>query len=116
MNLELKEDFFIEEEGTHYQLPCYKVVDGGGIQRTANTVDLKFVRGSKLKDEEVEKREGTLHDHVLAAMINDLRYKNSLVPCRETSLAITDLQSALNWIRQRQVDRITRGVRSTYKK
>ena len=32
MNVELKEDFDILEEGTHYQLPCYKVVDGKGIE------------------------------------------------------------------------------------
>ena len=116
MNLTLKEHFETIEQGTHYKLPVYRVVDGKGIEETGDSVDLKFVRGSKLKDEEVEKREGTLHEHLLSCMIADLQYKNSLVPSRESSIAITDLQSALNWMRQRQINRIKRSVQGTYKK
>ena len=116
INLNLKEDFIINEQGTHYSLPCYKVIEGQGIGVTANYVELKFVRGSKLKGEVVEKREGTLHEHLLAAMIHDLEYKNSLVPSKEGSLVITKLQEALGWLRQRQIDRIKRDVVGTYKK
>ncbi|MEL6661295.1 MAG: hypothetical protein AAFP77_19660 [Bacteroidota bacterium] len=116
MNIELKEDFEIVEQGTHYKLPCYEVVDGKGIQLTDNYVDLNFVRGSKLKDEEVERREGTLHEHLLSAMISDLQFKNGLVPSREGSITITKLQEALQWLRQRQVDRVKRSVVGTYQK
>ncbi len=116
MNITLKEDFIIVEKGTHYQLPCYKVVDGQGIVRTDHHLDFNFVRGSKLKDEEVEKREGTLHEHLLAMMISDLQYKNSLVPSRESSLIITHLQDALNWLRQRQIERLKRNDQGTYQK
>jgi len=116
MKIELKEDFEVTEKGTHYKLPCYKVVDGKGIERTSNFIDLKFVRGSKLKDEDVEKREGTLHEHLISAMISDLQFKDSLVPSREGALVITSLQNALNWMRQRQIDRIKRSVVGTYKK
>jgi len=55
MKINLKEDFVTIEQGTHYKLPCYQVIDGKGIEKTRDFVDLKFVRGSKLKDEEVEK-------------------------------------------------------------
>lgn len=116
INLDLKEDFFVNEQGTNYSLPCYKVVEGQGIVPTANFVELLFVRGSKLKDEDVEKREGTLHEHLLAAMIYDLKFKNSLVPSREGACVITKLQEALGWLRQRQIDRKKRNVVGTYKK
>lgn len=117
MKLELKEDFNVIEEGTQYELPQYEVIDGKGIQRIEGPgVLVSFVRGSKLKDEDVQKREGTLHEHLLAMLIYDLQYKNSLVPSRETSLIITKLQEALGWFRQRHVDRVKRNVVSTYQK
>jgi hypothetical protein len=116
MEIELKNDFGIIEEGTQYELPVYRVVDGKGIERVEGPgVLLNFVRGSKLKDEEVQKREGTLHEHLLAAMIHDLQYKNGLVPSREGSIVITKLQEAQQWLLQRQIDRKSRDVEGTYK-
>ena len=117
MNIELKEHFKIIEEGTQYELPVYEVVDGLGIKEVeCPGLLIGFVRGSKLKDEEVQKRIGTLHEHLLSCMIYDLKYKNGLVPSREGSLVITKLEEALGWLRQRQVDRIKRDVVGTYKK
>ena len=116
MNVELKEEFHIVEEGTQYLLPCYEVIDGKGIAMTDNDIALNFVRGSKLMDEEVARREGTLHEHLLACMIHDLKYKNSLVPSREGSIVITKLQEALQWLRERQIDRAKREVLGTYKR
>jgi hypothetical protein len=40
------------------------------------------------------KDEGTLHEHLLAMMIMDLKFKNTLVPSREGSLIITKLEEA----------------------
>lgn len=111
-----KEDFEIVEEGTNYQLPLYEVVDGVGIVRVDGACPILFVRGSKLGEENVEKRIGTLHEHLLAAMIHDLQFKNKLVPSREGALTITHLQEGLGWLRQRQIDRANRGVVGTYKK
>ena len=115
MNIELKEDFLIKVEGTEYDLPIYQVIDGKGIERTGSFLKLNFVRGSKLGDEKVEKKDGTLHEHLLSAMIHDLRFKHDLVPSRETALAITKLEEALMWLRQRQIDRLNRNVEGTYK-
>lgn len=115
--IDLKNDFNIIEEGTQYELPQYKVVDGVGIEKIEGPgVLVNFVRGSKVKDEDVEKREGTLHEHLLAMMIHDLQYKNSLVPSREGSLVITKLQEAYLWLVQRQIDRTKRNVVGTYQK
>lgn len=116
MNIDLKEDFIEYEKGTSYGLPTYSIVDNVGIQRTGDTLLLDFVRGSKLGEEDVEKRIGTLHEHLLSVMIHDLKFKNSLVPSREGALVITKLEEALGWLRQRQIDRIKRNVEGTYKK
>lgn len=113
-----KEDFEVVEEGTYYKLPMYEVVDGIGIVRRPDDefVGIPFVRGSKVGAENVEKRIGTLHEHLLAMMIHDLEYKNKLVPSREAALTITRLQEALHWQRQRQIDRTARNVVGTYQK
>lgn len=114
-----KEDFKIVEDGTRYHLPLYEVVDGVGIVQLpmfGNMQPINFVRGSKLGSENVEKRIGTLHEHLLACMIHDLEFKNKLVPSREGELVITKLQEALGWLRQRQIERTTRGVVGTYQK
>ena len=115
MNLDLKEHFEIVENGTTYLLPTYEVVDGKGIVETEELLKINFVRGSKLADEDVEKRIGTLHEHLLAMMIHDLKFKNSLVPSREGALVITKLEEALHWLRARQIDRVKREVVGTYK-
>lgn len=115
MNLDLKEHFEIVENGTTYLLPTYEVVDGKGIVETKESLKINFVRGSKLADEDVEKRIGTLHEHLLAMMIHDLKFKNSLVPSREGALVITKLEEALHWLRARQIDRVKREVVGTYK-
>lgn len=109
-----KRAFKTVEQGTHYELPIYKVVDGKGIEETGETHAIKFVRGSKVKEEEVEKREGTLHEHLLSVMIEDLKYKNGLVPSRETSLVITHLQEAQHWLEERESARTAAGVVGTY--
>lgn len=116
MNLDLKEDFEIIEEGTTYALPIYRVGDMGIERVEGELLAIKFVRGSRIATEEVEKREGTLHEHLLAMMIHDMKYKSSLVPSRESSLVITKLEEALGWLRQRQIDRAKRDVLGTYKK
>ncbi|MEM9928522.1 MAG: hypothetical protein AAF840_01760 [Bacteroidota bacterium] len=117
MNIDLKETFEIVENGTSYMVPQYHVVDGEGLVEIDNGgVNIDFVRGSKLAEEEVEKRAGTLHEHLLAVQIHDLKFKNGLVPSRETSIAITKLEEALQWLRSRQIDRAKREVLGTYKK
>lgn len=115
MEIELKNEFKIVEEGTQYLIPEYRVVDGQSIVETGNHLPVNFVRGSKLKDEEVPRRDGTLHEHLLSVVIHDLKHKNKLVPSREGSLVITNLEQAMHWLIQRQIDRKQREVEGTYK-
>ena len=114
--MKLKNEFTVIEEGAQYEVPNYEVVDGVGIEQVFSGQLVSFVRGSKLGDEEVERRVGTLHEHLLAVMIHDLKFKNTLAPSRETALATTKLEEALHWLWQRQVDRLARGVEGTHKK
>lgn len=109
-----KRAFNTVEQGTHYQVPVYEVVDGKGIVETGQTLNLTFVRGSKLKDEDVPKREGTLHEHVISVMIEDLKFKHALVPSKETACAITHLQEAQHWLEERVIAREAAGVLGTY--
>lgn len=110
----LRENFVVEEVGAHYKVPMYEVKDNEGIVEVEETLDLLFVRGSKLPEENVERRTGTLHEHIISVLISDLQYKNSLVPSRETSLAITKLEEALFWLRARIIRRENGGTLGTY--
>jgi hypothetical protein len=112
----MKRNFETIEQGTEYTIPNYEVIDGQGIQLTGTTQTIKFVRGSKLKEEEVEKREGTLHEHLLSMIIEDLKYKNNLVPSRESALVITKLEEARMWMEERQRSREASGTSGTYQK
>lgn len=67
-----KRAFLTVEQGTIYEVPIYEVIDGKGIEETGAVMSIQFVRGSKLKDEDVPKREGTLHEHIISVMIEDL--------------------------------------------
>lgn len=111
-----KRNFKIIENGVSYALPKYKVEDGVGIVETGESVIVEFVRGSKLKEETVEKKEGTLHEHLLSALIHDLEFKNALVPSREGALALTNLQQARMWMEERQKSRQAANVAGTYQK
>lgn len=112
-----RDTVIVMEEGTQYALTEFAVVDGKGIQPTGQQFFLTFVRGDKEDKETVIPRvSGILHESLLTAMIKDLKYKNSLVPSRESSLALTKLQEALHWMEERQRDRKERQVQGTYNK
>ncbi|MFT6125898.1 MAG: hypothetical protein ACJAVA_000340 [Flavobacteriaceae bacterium] len=112
-----KRNFTTVTEGTHYELPIWKVVDGKGIEEVPSKVQtIKFVRGSKLKDEVVKKVDGILHETLLSMIIKDLKFKGELVRSRENSIVVTKLEEALHWLEERQRERQSRSVEGTYKK
>ena len=112
-----KREFTTVIEGTHYELPIWEVVDGKGIEIVPSLGQtIQFVRGSKLGTEDVEKKQGILHETLLSMMIADLKFKQTLVPGREAAVAITKLQEALHWMEERQRERESRNVVGTYKK
>lgn len=126
-----KRQFETIELGTTYRLPKYRVIDDIGIKITdfnnyeglspeayeGQLQTITFVRGDKTNgDKLIPRVDGILHEQLLAMMITDLQYKSSLVPSKETALAITKLQEALFWLEERVRERETRGVLETYTK
>ena len=63
-------------------------------------------------------RNGAFVEEVLEACLDRLRYLNGASDgrfrCRENSLAITDIESAQNWLNRRTYDRMQRGVEGTH--
>ena len=110
-------DFIVIEEGSHYLLPSFEVKEGVGLTvEGISGTNIRFVRGSKLGAEQVEKRIGITHESLMEMMIHDLKYKNSLVPSRETALTVTKLEEALLWQQRRGQLRAKEGKQGTYKK
>ena len=54
--------------------------------------------------------DGTTNEEVLEMLINRMNYLNNKFPCRENSIAITHLDTALLWLEKRTRDRIKRDV------
>jgi len=128
----VKRNFITVEQGTTYDLPKYRVVDGVGIVPLTDTLLLKenksenvsypfyqtitFVRGDKTDNGKViERVDGILHETLLAMMIADLKYKNGLVPNKHTACAITHLEDALFRLEERVREREINGTIGTYK-
>jgi len=54
--------------------------------------------------------DGTTNEELLEILINRLNYLNGKFPCRENSVALTHLDSALLWLEKRTNDRKKRNV------
>lgn len=101
--------------GHHYEVPEYKIVESVGITETGNTLPLIIVRGSKVIEENINSPKlGSLHEHYLTAMIEDLKFKHSEFPSKETACAITNLEQARHWLEEREKVREATGVLGTY--
>ncbi|WP_432328888.1 hypothetical protein ACRQ5D_10785 [Mucilaginibacter sp. P25] len=101
--------------GHHYKVPVYKVAPNTGIQATGEMCNIIFVRGSKVIHENREPAlEGTLHEHLITVMIEDLKLKHAEFPSKETACAITNLEQARQWMEEREKARAAQGVLGTY--
>ncbi|MEP0004420.1 MAG: hypothetical protein ABJ387_01455 [Balneola sp.] len=110
-------DFEIELNGVSYYLPSFEVIEGEGLVHNKDyDKHIVFVRGSKITEEVVPSFIGITHESLMEMMIHDLKYKNSLVPSRETALTITKLEEALLWQQRRGQLRAKEGKQGTYKK
>lgn len=70
------------------------------------TVDINFQNGP-VKEHGVN---GITNEALLAIILHRLRVLNQAYPCRENSLAITNIEQGLMWLEQRTRDRQKRGV------
>lgn len=74
---------------------------------------LQFIHKEPIVDGKPELHtisDGTTNEEVLEVLINRMNYLNSKFPCRENSIVITHLETALLWLEKRTNDRIKRGV------
>jgi hypothetical protein len=113
-----KREFTAHADGSFYKLPSYKVIIGKGLERTARTIDLPIVRGSRIgKDgKEFMSIQGTTIETLLAVCQHDLEEKHKLLPNHDTQEAIYHIQKALDNLENRQRDRFKRKVIATNEK
>jgi hypothetical protein len=76
---------------------------------------IQFIEKKQQDGQIVTVNDGTTNEEVLLMLIDRLIFLNQLLPCRETSLAITKVQEAWMWLDKRTRDRRERGVEGTYK-
>ncbi len=54
--------------------------------------------------------DGTTNEELLDILIDRMNYLNSKFPCRENSIAVTHLETALLWLKERTAKRVQQGV------
>lgn len=110
-----KRAFRTVSQGHEYEIPNYKIEEGKGIVETGDILTIKFVRGSKvLGENKTEPLEGTLHEHLISVMIEDLKFKHTEFPSNETAMVMIHLQEARHWLEERVRTREAAGVLGTY--
>jgi len=113
----------------NYLVPNYTVVEGKGIELITpysdvpvgeefNGLLIKILRGSKVEGENtLPKIDGVLVEQLLAVCIDHLKTVNvGELASRETSTAITHLETAALWLMKRELDRKRNNVLGTYQK
>lgn len=104
----------VEVPKSTYLIPTYQVTNEGLVD--ADAFVLKFCKGNK-EDESVPRQAGFFTETLLATCVQYLQENNvGELASRETSEAITCIQTGLLWLGKRAADRQRRGVQGTYKK
>lgn len=57
--------------------------------------------------------DGTTNEEVLLMLIDRLKFQGEKLPCKENSVALTHIETALLWLNKRTQDRKARGVEGT---
>lgn len=71
--------------------------------------EIKFQEGN-VKDNGVN---GLQVEEVLQKVVDRISEYQIKVPCRENSIAITNIEQAILWLNKRTQDRVKRGVEGT---
>ena len=74
---------------------------------------MQFIHKEPIKEgstELITVSDGTTNEEVLEALINRMNFLDGKFPCRENSIVITHLETALLWLEKRTNDRIKRNV------
>lgn len=100
--------------GHKYELDNFEAHDKPGqtLQFIEKTTDPEDRTGHIL----ITLNDGTTNEEVLVVLIDRLNSLNAKFPCRENSIAITHIETALLWLNKRTADRKARGVEGQHKK
>jgi hypothetical protein len=105
-----KQVFTTVVKGTTYDLPKWTLTENG-IELTNTNQRITFLRGTKDNDSPIVN--GVLHEQLLAMMVEDLSYKQSLVPSPITEGILQCYKTALELFNKREKDRVEREVINT---
>lgn len=109
----------VEKVAEHqYAVPLYSVEEGKGIVLQEQMLDINFVRGSIVGNENIlPKQDGVLVEQLLEVCLQHLKGVNvGPLATRETSLAITAIEEAQLRLYQREYNRKKAGTLGTYQK
>lgn len=59
--------------------------------------------------------DGTTNEELIEVLLDRMNHLNKQFPCRENSVAITHLETALLWLNHRTANRLKRGVEGQHK-
>ena len=76
---------------------------------------LQFIQKEMRDGQLVTIADGTTNEEVLTVLIDRLGVLNAKFPCRENSIVMTHLETALLWLNKRTADRKARGVEGQHK-
>jgi hypothetical protein len=78
---------------------------------------LQFIQNQADSDGNLETvSDGTTNEEVLEVLIDRMQFLNAIFPCRENSIVITHLETALLFLEKRTRDRRKRGVEGKHLK
>jgi len=100
----------IKVEGHQYEMSNFENKDQSGQI-------LQFIHKEPNENNElITISDGTTNEEVLEVLINRMNFLNNKFPCRENSIVITHLETALLWLEKRTNDRIKRNVEGKHLK
>jgi hypothetical protein len=106
MNQKIQEEHRVDEAGK----PAGGTTTGTGIA-------IEWQNGPLGRGDERKEPNGAFVEGVIAAAIGRIQfYQGAGFGCRENSIALTHLETALLWLGKRTADRESRGVEGTHAK
>jgi hypothetical protein len=91
--------------------PGYKYI-AANFENPQNGQTIQFIeKESSGPNGEVKTvNDGTTNEALIEILVDRLNVMNAKFPCRETSIAVTHLETALLWLKERTAKRVKRGV------
>ena len=100
----------IKVEGHQYEMSNFENKENPGQV-------LQFIHKEPNENNElITISDGTTNEEVLEILINRMNFLNNKFSCRENSIVITHLETALLWLEKRTNDRIKRNVEGKHLK